>query len=149
MHRIIKTALLTGVLGLTACESPVFVLDKHTLISTNREVIVECNGMGTVFNSGDDTNRDGELRSDEVTTTDFVCDGRNGVDGLDSMLTGVVDPCGDGTGPDEVLLMMADGSVVAWYQGLGMSILNENTNYTTTDAQQCRFKIVNSELVEL
>jgi hypothetical protein len=60
----------------------------------------------------------------------------------------VVDPCGDGEGADEVLLFFDDGSVVAWYHNLGLSVLEEFTPYRTTDKQKCEFEIQNGELVE-
>lgn len=81
-------------------------------------------------------------------------DGQNGIDGRDgkdgeSSIINIVDPCGDGPGPDEVLLVMQDGSVLVWYQNIGFSILLEDAIYRTTDQQACEFKIVNSEVIEI
>jgi uncharacterized coiled-coil protein SlyX len=71
-------------------------------------------------------------------------------------VVGLVDPCGDGPGYDEVLLKMSDNSYVAYFQtGNGnnqkrfLSVLNEGVNYQTTDQQACLFKILNGEIVEL
>lgn len=48
------------------------------------------------------------------------------------------DPCGDGPGPDELVLEM-DGRFYAWYKNLGLVELNPNARYRTTDRQSCRF----------
>lgn len=81
----------------------------------------------------------------------------NGEDGKDSILQ-VVDPCGDyihANNPnhqhsaDEVLLFLSDGSVLAWYKDLGLSILQEDVKYITTDKQQCHFKIQDGQYIEL
>lgn len=59
----------------------------------------------------------------------------------------VIDPCGDGPGQDEILLVLSEGSVVAWYKDLGLVEL-EDGNYVTTDSQSCSFSIINGEYVE-
>lgn len=61
----------------------------------------------------------------------------------------IIDPCGDGPGQDEVVIKLEDGLFLAWYQGLGLSVLQSDLPYVTTDAQRCRFKITNNELLEL
>jgi hypothetical protein len=61
----------------------------------------------------------------------------------------VYDPCGDGPGVDEVLLILGDGTILAWYLDLGLAIL-EPGNYITTDSQGCSFEVTESmEVVEL
>lgn len=85
----------------------------------------------------------------------FVPNGRNGTDGVDghdgtSSIINIIDPCGDsGSGPDEILLVMADGSIIAWYKNLGLSILTQGVTYITTDSQQCRFRVLNGMIEEL
>jgi hypothetical protein len=76
-------------------------------------------------------------------------DGIDGIDGRDGSLIEIVDPCGDGPGVDEILIKLDDGSFLAWYQDLGLTILAENTQYRTTDNQRCKFEIVNGEVFEL
>ena len=74
-------------------------------------------------------------------------DGLDGLDGTDGILS-VVDPCGDGQGPDEVVIF-TDSGVLAWYNNVGLSVLAENVTYQTTDNQKCLFRIENGVLVEL
>jgi len=57
-----------------------------------------------------------------------------------------IDPCGDGPGPDEILVELNDGSLMAWYNNIGLVII-EDGNYVTTDSQQCPFSIINGEVV--
>lgn len=56
-----------------------------------------------------------------------------------------IDPCGDAPGQfDEVLLLMTDGTLVAYFEDGGrrfLSVLGDG-NYQTTDAQKCRFSVV-------
>lgn len=81
-------------------------------------------------------------------TSALITNGQNGVDGINSIVN-VVDPCGDGTGPDEVLLVLDNGQVVAWYQSLGLSVLQPNQRYITTDHQRCEFQVdVNGNVTE-
>lgn len=88
----------------------------------------------------------------------FVPNGRNGTDGKDgadgqdgtSSVINIIDPCGDsGNGPDEILLVMEDGSIIAWYKNLGLSVLTQGVTYVTTDSQRCRFRVLNGTIEEL
>lgn len=85
-------------------------------------------------------------------------DGINGSDGQDGTLIAVLDPCGDyvhnndpshKNSVDEVLMIFNDGTILAYYKNLGLSVLEENIEYRTTDKQKCKFEIVNGSLVEL
>lgn len=65
-----------------------------------------------------------------------------------------IDPCGDGSGYDEILLKTSDGSYVGYFQqGNGnnqkrfLTVLTDG-NYQTTDQQQCQFSIVNGQYQE-
>lgn len=57
----------------------------------------------------------------------------------------IIDPCGDSNGVDEVLFVLSSGEVVAWYQNLGLAILN-NGSYVTTDNQACNFTVNNGNV---
>lgn len=82
-------------------------------------------------------------------TSALVSNGVNGLNGTNSIVN-IIDPCGDGAGPDEVLLIMDNGQVVAWYQNLGLSVLQPNQQYQTTDTQQCRFQVdINGNVTEI
>jgi len=65
----------------------------------------------------------------------------------------LIDPCGDGAGYDEVIMLLNDGSYVAYFETGSkrfLSVLEQSVNYQTTDAQRCRFKInALNELEEL
>jgi hypothetical protein len=67
----------------------------------------------------------------------------NGTDGDDGTfaISEVLDPCGDGPGADEVVLVFATGEWIAWYSGLGLSILAPGGSYQTTDQQACTFSV--------
>lgn len=69
----------------------------------------------------------------------------NGIDGADApfAISEVYDPCGNGPGPDEVVLIFATGEWIAWYQGLGLSILTPGSAYVTTDQSSCLFTVPN------
>jgi hypothetical protein len=56
----------------------------------------------------------------------------------------IIDPCGDGPGVDEVLLFLYDGTILAWYQDVGLAELSDG-NYVTTDLQSCPFSISGGE----
>ena len=86
-------------------------------------------------------------RGERGESGDNGLDGLDGLDGTDGILS-VVDPCGDGQGPDEVVIF-TDSGVLAWYNNVGLSVLAENVTYQTTDNQKCLFRIENGVLVEL
>jgi len=104
---------------------------------------------GAVIHSGLDLNRNGQLDATEIEKTIVIYDGQdgeNGTDGADAeyFIEKVVDPCGDGKGVDEILLVTMDG-VLAWYKNVGLVVL-EDGNYVTTDKQRCKFSIINGEV---
>lgn len=66
--------------------------------------------------------------------------GQDGVNGSNGILR-VVDPCGPSTAPDEILIVLSDFTVIAWYQSVGLSVLTPHVVYQTTDSQACRFKV--------
>lgn len=59
-------------------------------------------------------------------------------------MIGLIDPCGDGFGYDEVLIKLSTGQVVAYFEDKGkrhLTILTPNTLYQTTDESICTFKV--------
>lgn len=86
-------------------------------------------------------------------------DGRDGIDGndgRDGTIVNVIDPCGDYVHPngpdsvqsiDEVILHFDDGTFLAWFKNLGLTVLHENVSYQTTDKQKCNFTIINGQVV--
>jgi prefoldin subunit 5 len=56
-------------------------------------------------------------------------------------IVAILDPCGNGSGHDEVLVAFDDGSVMAWYKDLGLTMLTPNVTYQTTDSQRCNFRV--------
>lgn len=124
---------LIALLGLTACGSTRFEAVKMTC-SIEAGVIICPDGSESPLPQNGVDGRDGQ-------------DGTDGVDGRDGTLVDVIDPCGDGPGVDEVLLQFNDGLILAWYKDLGFSVLTEGNNYQTTDAQKCKFTILNGEVI--
>lgn len=61
----------------------------------------------------------------------------------------IVDPCGDGPGVDEVVLILEGSLYIAWYKNVGMTVLEPYTPYQTTDSQRCRFQITDNGLEEI
>jgi len=67
--------------------------------------------------------------------------GEQGTPGEDAILE-IIDPCGDAVGkPDEILLVLNDGQILAWYKDIGLSILICGQTYVTTDSQKCKFRL--------
>ncbi len=71
--------------------------------------------------------------------------GLNGADGLagSSAVLSIVDPCGDGPGYDEVLLVLADGTILAYFESgdyRHLAVIGQG-NYRTTDEQACAFSV--------
>ena len=58
-------------------------------------------------------------------------------------IVGIIDPCGDGVGFDEVLLRLRDGTLIAFFESNGKRHLSviKSGNYITTDLQRCRFAV--------
>jgi len=82
-------------------------------------------------------------------------DGRDGIDGVDGIdgengaVQAIYDPCGDLPGyPDEIVLIMSDMTILAWYKNLGLTVLEPGVGYQTTDKQKCRFRVINGEVEE-
>lgn len=77
----------------------------------------------------------------ECPTTSVLL--RDGKDGEDAVVE-ILDPCGEpatNKPMNEILLRLATGEVVAWYQNVGFVTLVPGVQYVTTDPQQCRFKV--------
>lgn len=80
--------------------------------------------------------------------------GADGSDGQDApptpyTVSDIIDPCGDGPGYDEVLLVLANGTLLAHYaDGVKqfLSVIGPGT-YTTTDGTGCVFTVSPSGLV--
>lgn len=60
----------------------------------------------------------------------------------------IIDPCGDGSGYDEVVLKLTDGSFLAYFEQGSKRFLSiiPNGSYQTTDQQACSFTILNGVL---
>ena len=163
MKNLTKLIGLVALLGLTACGSDTEFIYKegprgedgyNSLIDMSRGEFESCNG--TLINSGLDLNRNEVLDIDEIEKTSFVCDGSNGVDGrdgidgidgIDGNVLTVLDPCGDGAGHDELILVLDGDIYLAWLKNVGIVELQEGVRYRTTDRQKCHFELDNGELV--
>lgn len=133
--------VLIALLGLTACGNSSFEAVKAQTCTVSNGLISCPDGT-----------------SEAIPVPKDGLDGRDGIDGIDGVdgIDGrngtefkIVDPCGDGPGADEVILILDDGRVLAWYQSIGFSLLNENTAYQTTDSQKCKFTVMGGEVFEI
>lgn len=54
-----------------------------------------------------------------------------------------IDPCGDGAGSDEILLKLASGEIISYYDSRGDRYLVRlaSGNYETRDAQECEYTV--------
>ncbi len=89
-------------------------------------------------------------KGDKGDTGDAGQDGQNGQDGAPApvnpyAITSVIDPCGDQAGFDEVLLKLANGTILAHYSdGAKQFLVTIGTgNYVTTDGNACYFSVHN------
>ena len=96
----------------------------------------------------------GSLIQCEDGSSSLIYNGTDGEDG-ESPLLDIVDPCGQETQFDEVLLVYEiDGQLVyiAYFQSGNnsrLAQLDEYINYQTTDGTNCQFRIEEGQLVEL
>ena len=152
-EQIMKNLYLIAAVGLllTGCGPERKTPEVYSsLLSISREEIpysVCAAESGLLITSGLDTNRNSLLDEGEVLQASFLCDGADGQNGI-SPFVAVHDPCGDGPGVDEMILELEDNTFFAWYKGVGLTVLDENTDYVTTDKQKCRFFINQGEIVE-
>lgn len=71
---------------------------------------------------------------------------------LNDGIADIIDPCGEETSHDEVLVRLSDNVIIAYFQGRGgkrLTVLEEGADYRTTDGTNCRFKIEDGEVVGL
>lgn len=71
-------------------------------------------------------------------------------DSIDKGIAELYDPCGDYPGHfDEILLILNDGSIVAYFEDGGKRFLAtlSDGNYQTTDKQKCNFSVENGEIL--
>lgn len=133
---IVLMALVLVIAALVGCSNDQVVFTQQHVQCTstlnNGLINVSCpNGMNYSF----------PAPKDGVDGLNGV-NGINGTNGLDAQGIRIIDPCGDyAGGPDEVLLVFPNGDVLAWYQGLGLSLMLVGTTYQTTDGQHCIFKV--------
>lgn len=126
---------------------------------TNGAIISCSDGTQVVLINGVDgidglPGRDGLDGTDGVDGIDGVngqdgTDGQNGEDGADAPPTpytvvGLVDPCGTTPGFNEVVLRLADGSLLAHYSNGArqfLTVLVPGTYTTTQGAPECQFTV--------
>jgi hypothetical protein len=141
MQALVAMILLGLILFLTGCSSAKFTAVPPTTCTVSGGMIICPDGTSEAI----------PVPTDGIDGRDGI-DGNDGVDGIDGRNGTefkIVDPCGDGPGADEVVLILDDGRVLAWYKDLGFSLLYENTAYQTTDAQKCNFTVMGGEVFEI
>jgi hypothetical protein len=89
---------------------------------------------------------DGALISCEDGTSTFIANGPQGAPGTNAIIE-VIDPCGPNPdGPDEILLVLSTGQIVAWYWKVGLVALSDG-DWATTDGQHCQFTVTDGQFV--
>lgn len=84
------------------------------------------------------------------STSTIVANGKDGISPPATYaISAVIDVCGASGGYDEVLLKLADGSIIASFSQNGSALTTRltalpNGSYQTTDSQQCNFSIAQS-----
>jgi len=122
------------------------------LLSTLRftsDASVCASEAGVFVKTGLDMNRNNVLDLSEVQDSEVVCDGANGEDAPNQQygIVNIIDPCGASGGHDEVLLKLANGTIIASFSNNAagnmtrFSILKAGVNYITTDNSGCFFSI--------
>jgi hypothetical protein len=104
---------------------------------------------GFVVATGIDLDDDGILAQTEVMYLNTLYNGTAGINGTNAehAIDLIIDPCGDGRGIDEIVLITTNG-VLSWYHNIGLVLLGDG-NHTTNDRQRCKFSIVNGSFVEV
>lgn len=144
-----KLLFIMAVAGLVSACSNARFRAVEPMTCTVQDGMIECpDGTSTPVPQDGNNGIDGRDGVDGVDGRDGI-DGVDGIDGRDGTLLTVVDPCGDGPGHDEILIQLNDGTFLAWYVDLGLTVLEESTKYRTTDAQRCKFQIIGGEVFEL
>jgi len=151
--------LVSAIIGLTlftSCgrvESPselVDFLDNKKTVDSNKDRISELEkrlDQYYVSLEGLEANID-KVGVDQDTLTLLV---NNNVSSIATIETNntvseMIDPCGDNPNEfDEILLIMSDGSIIAYFEQGSKRFLGElpDGNYRTTDRQACNFSVVN------
>lgn len=133
-------------LALAACggADPTFIasVPTCTVTDTASGATLTCPDGSTVVINDGQTGQPGEAGQDGAQGPQGPegPQGSQGAPGADSHVVGHIDPCGDGPGPDEILLILDDGRFAAWYLNLGLVILGDGS-WVTTDSQACHFTI--------
>lgn len=119
------------------------IIQQHgncTVIDTTEGALIECpDGSSQIVYDGQ--------KGDQGITGPTGPQGETGEPGLASFIVDYIDPCGDDLGePDEILFVLNDGKMCAWYLNIGLVILTDGS-YRTTDKQKCNFTISNNGTV--
>lgn len=118
--------------------------DGRSIVFSLTDAGVLCENGGSVFMVAYDDNDNAvlDVLEDSGLASAVVCSGSDGEDAPPTEFTpvGLIDPCLDGAGQDEVLLLLGSGDIMAWYYNLGLSVLPDGS-YITTDTQACHFTV--------
>lgn len=110
-----------------------------------------CNNGGFTLLAGIDLNDNSDLDLSEITQSKDVCNGVDGQDGQDAPtndfdVVELIDPCGEETNFDEVLIRLANDQIIASFsenkngKNTRFVVLNPGT-YQTTDGTNCVFTV--------
>ena len=155
-----KIAILASIVFLTmACTERVRVIETQPGVNGNSCTVVEDSAgatitctdgtSATVSNGQDGTQGPKGDQGEQGPQGEIGPQGPQGIPGPveGSSIVEMIDPCGASSTPDEVLLKLSNGSLLAWYLDLGLVEL-EDGRFRTTDAQQCHFDVIAGDVVE-
>src|ERR1035437_1004535 len=125
----------TGATGATGAAGAAGAAGVSTLVSMSNEPAgVNCASGGKKISAGPDSNSNGVLDANEITTTGYVCNGTNGAvgatgavgnNGLNSLVAAVVEPAGGNC-------MYGGSRITAGLDTNGNGVLDANEVTTTT-----------------
>lgn len=137
MNKIIASVILLGLIGCNSkfSSAPECSLNGNTLV---------CNGKTLVLKDG----QNGESGTNGLDGINGS-NGTNGVDGQSGLFVKIVDPCGQETSFDEVILVTRDGDYLAYFAGTDtttsrLAMLDIGNTYITTDGTSCIFKVTSN-----
>lgn len=146
---VITDTLLTSITndivvlqGQVSSINTTLTLNNTQIVSLQNSLTVNVNNLQT------------QIDSLQTTTNDDIVNIYTIINGVNDVAA-IVDPCGDSPGWDEVLLRLADGSIVASFSdnasGLNtrFTVIPHNSSqvYSTTDGTSCGFKVMNDGLI--
>lgn len=115
-----------------------------------KKYIHECGTSGLLIINGLDKNKNNILNNDEIQNITYLCDGQDQPE-LNIEIEEIIYPCGFKVKEEnEILLKLNNNDIISYFENGSkryLTILEENKWYQTSDKKQCKFKIINGEII--